>query len=345
MSKHTTKLLTIKTELHPRNKHRERYDFARLAEVNPALTAFIKPNTYGDISIDFANPIAVKALNKALLKYFYQINDWEIPLHYLCPPIPGRADYVHHLADLIRADVHQGASEYNRSNNPSHNTAISVLDIGVGANMVYPLIGHREYGWQFVGVDIDETALNNAKNIISNNALDKSISLRLQSNQNAIFKGVIKPSEAFTLTMCNPPFHASMAEAAAGTLRKLRGLNSQKKPITLNKVLNKTPKLNFGGQNAELYCEGGELTFLRRMILESRDFALQIIWFTTLVSKATHLPSLQQQLKAIHAAHVKIINMQQGQKQSRILAWTFLNNAERTQKLASSEMQNYINTA
>lgn len=334
MSNHTAKMQTIKTALHPRNKHRERYDFALLAEANSALNAWIKPNAYGEISIDFANPVAVKALNKALLKHFYQINDWDIPPNYLCPPIPGRADYVHHLADLIRVDSNQRASTHDFSGNPALNTSIRVLDIGMGANMVYPLIGHREYGWQFVGVDIDQTALNNANHIISKNALDKMMTLRLQTNEKAIFKGVIHSSEAFTLTMCNPPFHTSMAEAMKGSQRKLRNLNPNKSTSTKS---NKAPTLNFGGHHAELYCEGGELAFIRQMINESRIFAQQSIWFTTLVSKATHLPNLQHQLKAIGALEVKIINMQQGQKQSRILAWTFLDKAKRTQTLASSQ--------
>jgi 23S rRNA (adenine1618-N6)-methyltransferase len=40
-------------------------------------------------------------LNKAILKAFYKIEYWDIPLHYLCPPIPGRADYLHYTADLL----------------------------------------------------------------------------------------------------------------------------------------------------------------------------------------------------------------------------------------------------
>lgn len=331
MSNHTTNLKTIKSELHARNQHRERYDFAVLANANPALAKWIKPNAYGDMSIDFANPTAVKALNKALLKHFYSIEDWDIPAQYLCPPIPGRADYMHNLADLLNADFNQ-----NSIGNAALNANINVLDIGVGANMIYPLIGYREYGWQFVGADIDAKALQNAQKIIDGNALNAQISLRLQPNEKAIFKDIIQPSDAFTFTLCNPPFHASMAEAVAGTRRKLRGLNAQKaKPSKVLASQSLKPTLNFGGQNAELYCEGGELAFLRQMMTESRDFANQCIWFTTLVSKATNLPNLQRQLKTIRAVEVKIINMQQGQKQSRILAWSFLTKTQRAEKIAA----------
>jgi hypothetical protein len=103
-------------------------------------------NRYGTESIDFANPAAVKALNQALLKKFYDIAHWDIPPGYLCPPIPGRADYIHHVADLLA-----GEHEVAIPRGPS----VAVLDIGIGANCVYPIVGCHDYGWQFVGTDID----------------------------------------------------------------------------------------------------------------------------------------------------------------------------------------------
>jgi 23S rRNA (adenine1618-N6)-methyltransferase len=310
----------LKTALHPRNLHREQYDFAALMLANPALVPFVKPNIHNNISIDFANPMAVKALNQALLIYFYQIQQWDIPPHYLCPPIPGRADYIHYLADLLSADQWIKA-------NKAH---IKVLDIGVGANMIYPLIATRVYGWQCVGTDIDEKAIQNAQHMIDINGLANNIELRLQKNPLAIFAGVFKDNEHFTATLCNPPFHASLAEAALGTARKLRGLNKTSK-ATLTK-----PTLNFGGQQAELYCEGGELGFLSQMIQESQQYASQCVWFTTLVSKSSHLLALQQQLKKVKATDVKVIKMQQGQKQSRLLAWSFISQDARSQEKAKS---------
>jgi 23S rRNA (adenine1618-N6)-methyltransferase len=46
-------------------------------------------------------------------------------------------------------------------------------------------------------------------------------------------------------------------------------------------------------------------------------------WFTTLVAQSAHLPAIRHALKAAQAADVRIIPMAQGQKQSRIVAWTF----------------------
>ncbi len=289
----------IKTALHPRNQHRDRYDFELLIAANPALKSFVKPNKFGDASIDFANPQAVKALNQALLKQYYDVAVWDIPPHYLCPPIPGRADYVHYLADLL-------------AENPLENQSIRVLDIGTGANMIYPLIGQYSYGWQFVGADIDANAIKNAQQIVDANSLNDKIELRLQDNKNHFFCGMIKKGERFIFTMCNPPFHASLAEAQAGTQRKWRGLGKSGRSA-----------LNFGGQSNELVCEGGEEAFVLAMIKESKQFATQCQWFTTLVSKAANLPSVYRALQTVGAQQVKTIDMQQGQKQSRMVAWTF----------------------
>ena len=292
-----------KLALHPRNKHRGRYDFAQLMLTSPPLGSYVFLNDYNDSSIDFANPKAVKALNCALLKHFYNIAEWDIPSQYLCPPIPGRADYVHHLADLLASDI-----------KPTVSKKIRVLDIGVGANAIYPLIAFREYGWEFVGADVDPIALKNAQTILeANPGLTSAIELRLQTSSSAIFSGVVKTDERFDLTMCNPPFHASLAEAKEGTQRKWQNLGKTK-PATLN----------FGGQSTELFCDGGEIAFICRMIVESVAVGSQFLWFSSLVSKASNLPELYKALKANGARQVKTINMAQGQKQSRFVAWTFL---------------------
>jgi len=287
--------------LHPRNLHRAGYDFVVLVQAHPPLASFVRPNAYGDASIDFANPQAVKALNQALLKQYYGVAEWDIPKHYLCPPIPGRADYVHYLADLL--------AESYPDLNPEQ---VRLLDIGTGANLVYPLIAAHAYDWECLGVDIDAKALRNAQQIIEANGLQQQITLRQQPNPASIFKGVILPGEQFTLTLCNPPFHASAAEAQVGSQRKWRGLG--KRP---------PQALNFGGQSNELVCEGGEAAFLSTMISESKQFSKQCLWFTTLVSKASNLPLVYRELKKAQAVTVKTVEMAQGQKQSRFVAWTF----------------------
>ena len=297
-----------KSALHPRNLHRGRYDFRQLIRCAPDLAQFVAMNEYGDESIDFADPSAVKALNRALLAHYYGVTGWDIPAQYLCPPIPGRSDYLHYLADLL--------AEGNGGVIP-RGTALRVLDVGIGANCIYPLIGHAMYGWQFVGTDIDPVAISNAQRIVEANSLGKAIELRLQASPAMTFSGVLKPGESFDLSMCNPPFHASLNEARVGTQRKWQNLGKAG-------ASNETPTLNFGGQGMELCCAGGEEAFVSRMVEDSARHRGSCRWFTTLISKSASLPSVYRALKNARARDVRTIEVAQGQKKSRIVVWTFL---------------------
>lgn len=295
-----------KITLHPRNLHRERYDFELLTAKCAELSKYVKKNAFEDASIDFSNPKAVKWLNKALLKTYYDIDYWDIPTDYLCPPIPGRADYIHQVADLLATSNLGVVPKGHR---------IKCMDIGVGASCVFPIVGNKSYGWSFVGSDIDPQALESARKIISYNPLLKrNVLLRFQENAKDIFHGVMKRDEFIDVSICNPPFHSSLAEAEAGTLRKLSSLNHKKVS---------TPVLNFGGQTTELWCEGGEERFVRDMIRQSKQFSTTCFWFTTLISKKDHLKAIYSALQAAGALQVKTIPMVQGTKSTRIVAWTF----------------------
>lgn len=301
------KVTEEKSNFHERNKHRSRYDFDALTKALPALSNFVAFNKYGDKSVDFANPDAVKTLNRALLKYFYKVEFWDIPEGYLCPPIPGRADYIHYAADLL--------ASANAQKVPT-GTKIKVLDIGIGANCIYPIIGNASYGWSFVGSDIEIGAIKSAKNIVQANAnLGKHIEIRQQTDKTSIFKNIIHKQEKFHLSICNPPFHASAAEASAGSQRKNTNLGFKKAA---------TPVLNFGGKNAELWTKGGEIGFITKMIDESLLFKNQCLWFTTLVSKSENLGGITAMLNRASALDVRIAEMRTGNKLTRLVAWTFI---------------------
>ena len=134
-----------KKGFHPRNKHKFGYNFEKLISTTPTLKEFVAVNKFGNESIDFSNPKAVKALNQALLKTHYNIDYWDIPQGFLCPPIPGRAEYIHHIADVL-SEVYGEIPTGKK---------IKVLDIGRGSNLIYPIIGVSAYGWQFVGSEIE----------------------------------------------------------------------------------------------------------------------------------------------------------------------------------------------
>ncbi|MBU2892867.1 23S rRNA (adenine(1618)-N(6))-methyltransferase RlmF [Colwellia sp. D2M02] len=304
--------------MHKNNLHKNGYNFSALVKSHSPLAKLIIKNPYNNQdTIDFSDSNSVKALNLALLKHHYQINAWDIPFGYLCPPIPGRVDYLHYLHDLI-AKV--PANVLNK------NTPIKALDIGTGASCIYPILGQRVYDWQFTASDIDPRSIEQANNNLAENSnLMNNIDCRLQSDSSKIFTNIIQANEFYHVTLCNPPFHKSLAQASEGSVKKWQKLakNKQKNNNNANTIAKNTSALNFGGQKAELWCDGGELAFIRRMINESKHFKAQVLWFTCLVSKKDNLSLLKLSLKKANVAHYKVINMTQGQKISRFIAWSF----------------------
>lgn len=310
---------------------------AALCQAHPALSGYVINAKSGKKSIDFANQDAVKTLNAALLIHYYGLKTWDIPNGYLYPPVPGRADYIHGIADILASS--------NKGVIPQGNS-VRGLDVGIGANAIYPIIGSQSYGWQFVGSDIDAVSVKSAKSIANKNPkLTPLLSVRKQSNKAKIFEGIIQPNEHFTFTMCNPPFHKSAEAAALGSERKAIGLKgnkhkrSGKKPradinahanaSTYAKTFAKAKpdtsniKLNFAGTGNELWCEGGELAFIQRMIIESVAYKNQVDWFTCLVSKSEHLKPIETSINYYGAKKFLKVDMGQGHKQSRFVAWRF----------------------
>ena len=295
-----------KKTFHPRNKHQGYYNFEQLIKIYPKLAAFVGVNEYDIETIDFSDAKAVKALNTALLNLYYALEVWDLPKDYLCPPVPGRADYIHYIADLLASK--------NDHIIPT-GKQIVCLDIGVGANCIFPIIGVNEYEWNFIGTEIDNVAIANAEKIvILNKKLNKKVSIRKQEEARDIFHDILTKDETIDVVLCNPPFHSSIKEAHKGSKRKVNNLNLSNKGNDL---------LNFGGKTNELTCEGGEVRFIRNMIHQSKRYAQQCLWFTSIVSKKDHLKDLYKTLRQVDVKEIKTINMAQGSKNSRFIAWTF----------------------
>lgn len=313
-------------QLHPRNPHQGRYDFEVLTRALPELAKHTITNPKGESTINFSDAEAVRVLNQALLAHYYGVKFWDIPEGYLCPPIPGRADYIHYIADLLAQTTHA-----NKENMPPMGKDIHALDIGTGASAIYPIIGSQSYGWRFTASDIDTVSVNTATVISqANPKLKGAIKVKLQPEPKYIFKNIIGRQDYFDVVICNPPFHASLEEAMEANSRKQhnlqrhRGKNeSEQISRSSTKSGNAAQNLNFGGKHKELWSEGGEIAFLTKMIKESKDFGEHVGWFTSLVSKSENVKPLQQLLKDLDVAQMRIIEMSQGQKSTRVLAWRF----------------------
>ncbi len=297
-------------QLHPRNAHHGRYDFKALCTSTPELSGFLRANPRGDSSIDFSDADAVRVLNQALLKHVYGVVHWDLPPGYLCPPIPGRADYVHYLADLLSESTGQPES-----------SKVRVLDIGTGASCIYPILASSCYGWEVVGSDIDAVALGSAQAIVeSNPRLKKKISLRLQPDRKFVFKAIVTEDDYFDAALCNPPFYKSASEARSKNQQKTKSLESS---AGLARSAGAQPLRNFAGTDKELWCAGGEAKFLRDMIRESKHYRHQVGWFTSLVSRAKHINSLKKEIQRAGATETRVVDMRQGHKISRFIAWTY----------------------
>jgi 23S rRNA (adenine1618-N6)-methyltransferase len=279
--------------LHFKNKFNKGYNFDDLIQQNSLLKEFVVENSYGNVSIDFSNPKAVKELNKALLFTYDKLNVWNFSDENLCPPIPGRLDYILHLSDLLSSEED-----------------VKILDIGTGATCIYPLLGVAEFNWNFVATDIDLDSLDYAQDIIDDNNLDAHIQLRQQFDEQQILKGVLEDNDSFSATMCNPPFYKSAEEAQGANRRKSRNLG--------NNAIR-----NFSGTNNELWYKGGEKDFLHNYLSESSLFSTKSKWFTSLVSKKENVESLEKSSKKLGALEFKVIPMNQGNKVTRIVAWRF----------------------
>lgn len=292
--------------MHKNNIHKSGYDFSKLCNVYPQLKPLVFINTYKTQTIDFANPEAIKQLNTALLFTHYNIKYWEFTDDNLCPPIPGRVEYIHHINQLLKASGLE--------------TNITVLDIGAGATCIYPLLGHQVYGWNFIATDIDETSIQQAQKNINENGLTNKIHLRFQNDKTQILKGILKPSDKFSVSMCNPPFYKSEAEMIQATTQKLKGLGKQGELVK-----------NFSGKHYELCYTGGEKAFVHNYLYESSLFKTKCFWYSTLVSKKENVKSMHTSLNKLGATEIKTILMQLGNKTSRIVAWTFLTNEQKKQ--------------
>ena len=290
--------------MHKNSFHNKKYDIDLLVQNYEPLKPHVFVNEFQTQTIDFSNPKAVKALNTALLGTHYNIKFWEFPDENLCPPIPSRADYMHHLSDLLRRSGLEAD--------------VQVLDVGVGASCIYPLLGNALFNWKFVGSDIDDKSLQIAKKNIDKNFLANVIELRRQNDFQNILKGIIKPSDKFTASVCNPPFFKSQAEALDATKTKLKGLGKDNENVVRN----------FSGTPKELCYTGGEKAFLHNYLYESSHYKQQCFWFSSLVSNVSLVRSMKASLEKLGATEFKVLDMIQGNKVSRVVAWSFLTPAE-----------------
>lgn len=301
--------------MHPRNAFRDANpDFGALAARQPALKPHLIPCGKGRFRLDFTSYDATVALNRALLADSYGIRSWNLPPGHLCPAVANRANYVHWIEDLLRLSRPAGC--------PERGAAVRGLDVGVGANCVYPLIAASLNGWSFVGADITDAAIDAARaNVVANPSVAGRIEIRdcRQSPRDANREGegeagdgggvllpAIRADERFAFCMCNPPFFETMAEAE------------------------QNPSTDFGGTEAEMCCEGGEDAFTRRIYADSLRLRERVHWYTTMCGKKDTMKRLRRLLEVRRVPSVRTAAFHQGRTTRWGVAWSFARDAAAT---------------
>lgn len=313
---------------HPRNAFQGSYDIPKLCDAYPKLRDFVVYAPHRP-TIDFSNPHAVRALNTALLFCDYQVTMWDLPNDSLIPPIPGRADYIHSIADVLQSSGGGGTKILPVGPH------LRGLDIGTGASLIYPLLGSSLYRWSFTGTDVSCESLQAAQRIATANRRQDTIELRHQPHQEHVLQNVIQPHEEFDFVMCNPPFYPTQQAFEWASQRKIKNLRTNRAKrrspvVTTSLSTTMGASSNCSGQSHELWYPGGEVNFLSIMMQESRSFGRQCLWFSALVSRRWHVPRLQRTLPP-HAQEVRVVAMGQGNKSATILFWSFLDGTQQRQ--------------
>mmetsp|Transcript_18112 Transcript_18112/g.59169 ORF Transcript_18112/g.59169 Transcript_18112/m.59169 type:complete len:475 (+) Transcript_18112:77-1501(+) len=303
-------------QLHPRNRH-SHYDLESLATLHPPLHPHVQPSPHRGLTVDFSDSAAVKELNLALFKdYIGAECEIELPSSALVPAIPGRADYLHVIADLLAEDAEDGEVPMG--------AGVCGCDIGVGASAVYPLLARAIYGWSFVGTECSEESFAAAVANVRSAGASADVALRMQSSPESALEGAVSSRERVAFVMCNPPFFDSAKAAEAQARRRMKNVHRRANAHTTGA---------FGGRSAELFCAGGEGAFVVNLIRESARRPLQSVWFTALVASASNLPRMRQALASAGAVAVRELPLATGHKRVRVLAWSFYGARERSVEL------------
>ncbi|KAF8162434.1 S-adenosyl-L-methionine dependent methyltransferase [Mycena galopus ATCC 62051] len=280
--------------MHPRNPYKTPPDFRQLAKVYPALEPCIISYS-GSFSIDFKNETSQRRLTEALLHRDFGIS-LDLPLNRLCPPVPNRLNYVLWIQDIIRTTEFLG-------NKPCFG-----LDIGTGASAIYPLLSCKmNSDWSFVATDVDQFSWNCARSNIERNGLSERIRVFETTPEAPIFAPLHEDSNLKAdFTMCNPPFYSSREDVAA---------SADSKEFEPNAVCT--------GAEVEMITEGGEASFVKRMVNESVLIGQRCRWYTSMLGKMSSLTEVIGAIREHGIQNYGITEFIQGSTRRWAVVWSF----------------------
>lgn len=264
-------------------------DFLILIKEFPELKKYIikHDEKIEEFSFDWSNNDLSLLMTKSILNYYFNIKYYDIPKGFLIPPVPSRLNYLNLINELIK--------DIEKEN-------IIGVDIGTGANIIYPILGNSIYSWKFICSEINNESYNNAKLILQKNNLEENINLIKQENKNNIFVSIINQENKYTFSMCNPPYYDYEQEIKI----------EDKKRDT---------EYNFD----EVYYEKGELGFFERYFEESICYKKNIFLFTILIGKKSNSEIIYDKINSYNNI-IKLCDIKKimtGNNVRYIIYWSF----------------------
>lgn len=284
--------MLIKNRMHSKNIYKKPPNFKELAIKFPEFRKYVKQDLSGRITINYQDQKALKELSRTLLKQDFDLNV-EIDETRLIPRVPLCLNYILWIEDLL------GALE------PSERKPLGI-DIGTGNVCIYSLLGARK-GWKMYATEMDPFNYKNAVTNVNKNNLNDLISVKLVENHNQILLGAIDENLNYDFCMCNPPF-----------------FDYNEKPV--NRTFRR-PQVDAVASNVktEVCSEGGEISFISKLIEESVKLKTKIKIYTTLVGKKSDFLYLKKVLMKISPNSLTFTEFCQGKTTRWCLAWSFLN--------------------
>ena len=272
-------------------------DFLTLIKEFPELKKYIlkqNEDNEEEFQFDWSNNELSLLMDKSILNYYFDIKYYDIPKGFLIPPIPSRINYI----NLINSIITKLINDIDIKN-------IIGIDIGTGANIIYPILGYSIYKWKFICTEINKEAYNNAKLILQKNNLENNINIIKQNNKDNIFISILNRENKYIFSMCNPPYYNYENEIK---------LEDKKRDN----------EYNFD----EIYYKNGEYGFFQRYFEESICYKNNVFLYTILIGKKINAENIYDKLSS-YSDIIKIYNMQKiltGNNVRYIIYWSFFNN-------------------
>ncbi|CAH8846338.1 unnamed protein product [Trichobilharzia szidati] len=300
--------MALNKYMHHRNiyKHK-RPNFKELAAQYDFFNAVAEKDECGRVQLDFRVPLHLAALSKALLLKDFNLNV-EFPGDRLIPTVPLRLNYILWLEDLLK--------DLQKFSEP-----IKILDIGVGASCIYPLLGARKNSWKFFGTETDMRNYSLAKENVDRNHMSDDIKLfhiaENSSSLDAVFGSNNSGKEAGSTTylhavMANPPFFSDASDAVGSK--------------TCRSLGRPPPKTVSSAARHESQTTGGEVYYCMRLIRDSLRYSTRVGVFTIMLGKKSSVPVVRRILYKLKITQISVYEMCQGRIMRWGVAWTFLPN-------------------